>query len=99
MRDKLQLPGAVAISAVVGMGGVGKTELVIQWQRLLTEEHPDVATSYNNLAGLYSSTGRYSEAEPLYIKALEIASKSLGANHPNTITVRENLKSLRDKYA
>ena len=37
----------------------------------LGEEHPDVATSLNNLAGLYASQGRYSEAEPLYEQALE----------------------------
>ncbi|MEO0396201.1 MAG: trypsin-like peptidase domain-containing protein, partial [Cyanobacteria bacterium P01_A01_bin.137] len=30
------------------------------------DEHPDVATSVNNLAFLYSSQGRYEEAEPLY---------------------------------
>ncbi|MBN3888282.1 MAG: tetratricopeptide repeat protein [Nostoc sp. JL31] len=58
-------------------------------------EHPDVATSLNNLALLYDSQGRYSDAEPLYIEALKIAEKCLGANHPNTITIRENLEYLR----
>ena len=29
--------------------------------------------------------------EPLYIKALKIAERSLGVNHPNTITIRKNL--------
>ncbi|KAB8331292.1 tetratricopeptide repeat protein, partial [Scytonema tolypothrichoides VB-61278] len=42
------------------------------------------------------SQGRYTDAEPLYIKALEIASLRLGENHPNTITLRENLQFLRD---
>jgi tetratricopeptide (TPR) repeat protein len=65
-------------------------------QRLLGDQHPDVAASYNNLAALYYSQGRYTEAETLLIKALEIASLSLGENHPNTITFRENLKSLRE---
>ncbi|MBC1281098.1 tetratricopeptide repeat protein, partial [Nostoc sp. UCD121] len=51
----------------------------------------------NNLALLYNSQGRYSEAEPLYIQALEIAELSLGVNHPNTITFRENLAILRDR--
>jgi len=53
-------------------------------QRLLGEEHPHVAASYNNLAEVYKSQGRYSEAEPLYIKALEIAELSLGVGHPKT---------------
>ncbi len=30
----------------------------------LGEDHPDFATSLNNLAGLYDSMGRYEEAEP-----------------------------------
>ncbi|MBW4634676.1 MAG: tetratricopeptide repeat protein [Iphinoe sp. HA4291-MV1] len=65
-------------------------------QRLPLDEHPSIASSYNNLAGLYDSQGRYTEAEPLYIKALEIAERSLGVNHPNTIIFRENLQFLRD---
>lgn len=54
---------------------------------LLGDEHPDVAQSLNNLALLYKSQGRYSDAKPLYIEAL--------ANHPNRITIRENLEYLR----
>jgi tetratricopeptide (TPR) repeat protein len=54
----------------------------------------DVATSLNNLAYLYDSQGRYQEAEPLYQQALDIAQKVLGENHPNTITIRQNLEAL-----
>ncbi|MCC5607488.1 tetratricopeptide repeat protein [Nostoc sp. CHAB 5834] len=57
----------------------------------------DVATSYNNLAELYYSQGRYSEAEPLFIQALDIVEQQLGINHPHTVTVRENLAYLRDR--
>jgi tetratricopeptide (TPR) repeat protein len=46
-------------------------------QRLLGEADPSVATSFNNLAGLYYSQGRYSEAESLYQKILSIAELSL----------------------
>ncbi|QFS46551.1 tetratricopeptide repeat protein [Nostoc sphaeroides CCNUC1] len=47
--------------------------------------------------GIYKSQGRYSEAEPLYIQALDICERQLGVNHPNTVTVREGLAYLRDR--
>ncbi|MBP5977263.1 tetratricopeptide repeat protein, partial [Brasilonema sp. CT11] len=47
-------------------------------QSRLGEEHPDVATSYNNLAEVYRSQGRYTDAEPLYIKASELLRRLLG---------------------
>jgi tetratricopeptide (TPR) repeat protein len=60
----------------------------------LGEEHPDVATSYNNLAALYHDQGRYSEAEPLYIKALELRQKLSGQEHPSVATSYNNLAGL-----
>ncbi len=93
----------------IGLGrfykGQGAYEQALPWftqslsatRKRFSEEHPDVATSLNNLALLYKSLGRYSEAEPLYIQALEIAEKVLGVNHPNTLTCRENLEDLRKK--
>ncbi|MEH2367891.1 tetratricopeptide repeat protein, partial [Nostoc sp.] len=68
-------------------------------RKLLGEEHPDVASSLNNLALLYDSQGRYSEAEPLYIQALDIFEQRLGVDHPNTITIRNNLADLRDRLS
>ena len=62
----------------------------------LGEEHPSVASSFNNLATLYYSQGRYREAESLLIKALSIAEFSLGVDHPSTAAIRENLKLLGD---
>lgn len=90
----------------VGLGqfykGQGLYQLAEPWReqclavarQRLGEEHPDTATSLNNLALLYNSQGRYSEAEPLYKQAISIFQKSLGDNHPNTITARENLTIL-----
>jgi tetratricopeptide (TPR) repeat protein len=48
----------------------------------LGADHPDVATSLNNLAGLYQAQGRYGEAEPLFLRAIEIWVKTLPADHP-----------------
>jgi len=63
-------------------------------QTRLGEEHPSVATSYNNLAGLYYSQGRYSDAEPLYQKALELSQRLLGEEHPDVATSYNNLAGL-----
>ncbi|MBD1892719.1 tetratricopeptide repeat protein [Coleofasciculus sp. FACHB-SPT9] len=57
---------------------------------LLTE----LATDLNNLAGLYYSQGRYSEAEPLYLQAIEIDKKSLPPDHPEIATSLNNLAEL-----
>ncbi|BAY62632.1 NB-ARC domain-containing protein [Calothrix brevissima NIES-22] len=63
-------------------------------KKRLGEEHPDVATSLNNLAFLYPSQGRYSEAEPLYIQALALTRKLLGEEHPDVATSLNNLAAL-----
>lgn len=62
-------------------------------------DHPDTATSLNNLAGLYESTGRYKEAELLYVRAVAIEEDKLGIDHPNTQIFRKNLQILRQQLA
>jgi tetratricopeptide (TPR) repeat protein len=47
------------------------------------KNHPDLATSLNNLAALYESQGRYSEAEPLLKDAIAIDRIALPENHPS----------------
>jgi CHAT domain-containing protein/Tfp pilus assembly protein PilF len=63
-------------------------------ERILGENHLDVASSMAWLAFLYSSQGRYSEAEPLYIQALEMYQKLLGTEHPDVATSLNNLALL-----
>ena len=36
------------------------------WRRLAKGDHSYVATTLNNLAGLYQAQGRLAEAEPLF---------------------------------
>ena len=62
----------------------------------LGPEHPDVATTLNNLAGLYESMGDYEKALPLYQRALEISEKVLGPQHPAVATTLNNLAGLYD---
>jgi CHAT domain-containing protein/Flp pilus assembly protein TadD len=63
-------------------------------KRLLGNEHPAVALSLNNLAGLYESQGRYSEAEPLFRQALEMRKRLLGNEHPAVALSLNNLAGL-----
>ncbi|NJO76900.1 MAG: tetratricopeptide repeat protein, partial [Leptolyngbyaceae cyanobacterium RM1_406_9] len=58
----------------------------------LGENHPAVATRLNNLANLYSSQGRYAQAEPLYLRALAILLNVLGIDHPNSQQVWQNFQ-------
>jgi Tfp pilus assembly protein PilF len=62
--------------------------------KALGKEHPDVATSLNNLAMLYKKLGKNSQAKPLYQRSLAILEKSLGEEHPSTKAVRNNLQKL-----
>ena len=55
-----------------------------------------MATSLNNLAGLYDSLGDYAKAEPLYKRALAIWEKALGPDHPDVATSLNNLAALYD---
>jgi tetratricopeptide (TPR) repeat protein len=48
----------------------------------------------NNVATLYLHQGRYNEAEPLWVKALEDNRRILGEKHPNTLWSISNLTML-----
>ena len=63
-------------------------------QHVLEPEHPDVATSFNNLAALYQDQGKYEQAKPLYKQALTIWQHVLGPKHPDTARSLNNLAEL-----
>ncbi|WP_373526621.1 tetratricopeptide repeat protein, partial [Nostoc sp.] len=66
-------------------------------KRLFASDHPNVATSLNNLAFLYKSQGRYSDAEPLYIDALAMTKRLFADDHPDVATSLNNLAALYDR--
>src|SRR5260370_1130741 len=70
-----------------------KRALAIREQQL-GPQHPDTASSLNNLALLYRAQGKYEQAEPLLKRALAICEQQLGSEHPNTAIARENYISL-----
>ncbi len=71
-------------------------------RRLVTDDHPDTAESYNNLASILEAQGKYGQAQPLYEKAMEINRRLLTDDHPNTAasynSVAHNLNA-QGKYA
>ena len=63
----------------------------------LGPEHPDTATSLNNLASLHMAMGNHAKALPLYERALAIREALLGPDHPDTATSLDNLAILAAK--
>lgn len=60
-------------------------------EKLLGEDHPDTATSYNNVASVYYSKGEYDKALDFYEKGLQIVRSKLGETHPNTAAFYNNI--------
>jgi tetratricopeptide (TPR) repeat protein len=54
----------------------------------------NVATNLSNLALLYHEQGRNTKAKPLYIRAMEIQTRTLGAEHPGVAASLHNLAGL-----
>jgi tetratricopeptide (TPR) repeat protein len=65
-------------------------------QKSLPSNHPDLATSYNNIGQVYSNMGKYSKALSSHEKALEIYQKTLPANHPLLATSYNNIGLVYD---
>ena len=64
----------------------------------LGPDHPDVATSLNNVAELYRAQGRFAKSEPLYQRALAIWEEALGPEHPAVVQGLENYATLLRDY-
>jgi len=71
-------------------------------RRLLTDDHPDTADSYNIVAYTLWKQRKFAQAQPLFEKALDIRRRLLTDDHPKTATsynnVAGNLKQ-QGKYA
>ncbi|OQY98180.1 MAG: hypothetical protein B6D35_12695, partial [Candidatus Brocadia sp. UTAMX2] len=57
-------------------------------------DHPQTATSLNNLAGFYHRMNDYARVKPCYLRALKIREKELGPDHPQTAVSLNNLAAL-----
>ena len=58
---------------------------------LFGERHPDVATGYNNIGGVYYRQGNYPVALEYYAKSLDIRLAIFGERHPDVATCCNNI--------
>jgi Tfp pilus assembly protein PilF len=61
------------------------------YNKTLTPNHRNLASSYNNIGMVYDDMGEYSKALSYYEKAYEIDQKSLSPNHPDLATSNNNI--------
>ena len=61
-------------------------------QKTLPPNHPDLATSYNNIGLVYDNMDEYSKALSYYERSLDIRQHSLHHNHPDLQDVRKNIE-------
>lgn len=60
-------------------------------EKLFGENHPDTASSYDEIGVVYDSKGDYDIALEYYNKALTIQQQVLGENHPDTSASYNNI--------
>ena len=60
----------------------------------LGKDHPDTATTYNNIAGVYWAKGDYDKALEFFGKALEIRESKLGKDHTDTATTYNDIATV-----
>ena len=87
------------VMSLYGQGRYQRAVVVAKEALLIAEQthgpdHPDVATSLNNLAELYQAQGQYVQAEQHFRRALAINEKALGPDHPDVARCLNNLAEL-----
>jgi tetratricopeptide (TPR) repeat protein len=66
-------------------------------QKTLPPNHPSMAASYNNIAGVYDNMGEYSKALSIYERALGILLNVLPAKHPHIQAIQKSITVLKGK--
>jgi len=61
------------------------------FRRLITDDHPQTARTYDRLATILKAQGKYAQAQPLLKKAVEINRRLLTNDHPDTAASYNNL--------
>lgn len=60
----------------------------------LGANHPDLGVLLNNLASLHAERGQFANAEPIFLRCLEIGERAHGPENPRTATILNNYASL-----
>ena len=68
-------------------------------EKTLGPEHPDVATSLNNLALIQIDQGKQGDAISRQRRVFDIYEKKMGPEHPNTAAALNNLASTYDAFS
>jgi tetratricopeptide (TPR) repeat protein len=63
---------------------------------VLPAKHPDIASSPNDMAHLYKSTGDYDQALSVYQVSLAIRKAALPPDHPHIAESLNNLAALHE---
>ncbi len=64
------------------------------YENALPPDHPEIATTLDNLAQLYSKQGQNAQAKSLFQRALAIKEKSFPPDHPEIAITLFNLAAL-----
>jgi len=81
---------------------IGKMEKALEFalkdlkisEKILSSDHPSLATSYNNLATIYKAMGELEKALEFALKSTQISEKILAPDHPNLATSYNNLAQI-----
>ena len=68
--------------------------LLLIGNKLWGPQHPDVASSYNNLANVLSNQGDLKQAKEYHENALAIKQQTLGLQHPDVASSYDNLANV-----
>ena len=93
LLDRLAAYRQVALAAYASARPLYERALAIR-EKALGPDHPDTATSLNDLAVLVLAQGDLAAAQLLYERALAIYEKRLGRNHPVIAVSLDNLAGL-----
>ena len=66
-------------------------------ERVLGENHPSLATSYNNIGSVYDKKGDYAIALEYYNKSMKICELVFDEENPFRKTVKERIEIVKQK--